>query len=133
VGVESNFITILDSDVIRNFGCAVNLAPDVTSCRFQAAQQTVGFVIRAGREVERLGNASASSTPEFKCPKTLIDHGPSSAVLQEPFKMTALVKGHDRAAAEIADEKLVPMFAERGWCDGNPPGRVDCPQMAAGI
>src|SRR6266496_3301208 len=87
--------------------------------RLQAAEQSVAFAIGTGCEIERPGNSSTAAVSKGERPKTLNDHGLPGATFKETFEVAVLVKGHDRAASEVADQENVRVLAECDQCDSH--------------
>src|SRR5439155_27012374 len=105
----------------------------VCAHRLQAAEEAVAFACGTGREIELAGNSSAAAVSMGERPKTLNNHGLSGLAFEEAFEAALLVKRHDRAASEVADQELVGVLAERARREGHAPGRVNRPKPSARV
>src|SRR6185295_14959066 len=81
--------------------------------RFQAAEQSMAFLIRPRREVQRAGNSRPPAVAERDRPQAIDHHRPAPRALQQSAELAVDVEGHDRAAAEVADEQFIGVLAER--------------------
>ena len=85
--------------------------------RHNAAEQAVRFTVQAGGEVKCLRNSSLATVPEGQAPEPIDGNGGLVGILEETFEIAVRLKCHDRAAAEVADEQLIFVFAKIFRCE----------------
>src|SRR5947209_7707039 len=79
----------------------------------QAAEQTVLFVVRAGGEINRVGQTSISAIADFEGPQPVDDERLPVGVAHLVNKRAAgRIEGVDVAVAEISDPQLVRQWTE---------------------
>ncbi len=94
--------------------------------RFDFAVQTVGFIIRARGEEERVGRLTPDTVAERNSPKTIDLQHASAGVAQLPGKVVwTQVVGVDRSVAEIADQQMIAERPEPRWRQRHAPGCIE--------
>src|SRR6266436_4800343 len=99
----------------------------------QASKETVALVIGPSGEVESVLKSAPASVAERERPKALDHDRPFVLGVEQAVEMAFCVEGHDRAAAEIADQQLIRVLAERAWRQRDSPRRINLLQLSAGI
>src|SRR5215472_1157304 len=101
--------------------------------RVQRAKESLGLAERSGGEEQRLGATGFVSIAEDERPKAVNHDGVVVRVFKQTAKITVGFEGHDRAAAEVADEQSVAMLPKRSRSDGQAPWRIDFCEPSARV
>src|SRR5262245_1145770 len=91
----------------------------------ERAEQAMAFVLGTCRKEQRVGVASSSPISEREIPETIDPDRQAELILEEAMESARSVKGHNRAASEIADQKLIGMIAECRRRKRYAPRRID--------
>ena len=75
----------------------------------------MAFTGRPGAEVERLGNAPPAAVPELEPPKAVNNDGSVVTGFEQAPEPAVGFERHDCAAAKVADQQFVRVFAEGAW------------------
>src|ERR1039457_6732835 len=101
--------------------------------RDEAAEQAVGFAVQSGGKVERVRHTGRAVIPKRNAPQTINNDGVVMGVFEKTPEVAVGFKGHDGAAAEVADEEFVLVLAEAFGSQCHAPRRVDGFQMSARV
>src|SRR5215472_13477335 len=92
----------------------------------QAAEQTVGLAIGAGRKVQCVDGSAIAAVAEPEGPQS-VDNDRLRvrlAHLADKFAVVG-IEGIDLTIAKISDPQRTAQFAEIGRCERHTPGRVE--------
>src|SRR5260221_18011 len=85
----------------------------------------MAFASRTGREVECFGASGTAAISEGEAPQPIDHDRLVFFALEQPEELTAHTESPDGAAAEVADQELACVRAERAGRYCQTPGRID--------
>ena len=88
-------------------------------------EEAVLFVVRTRGEIQvRRDTRDTTLDAEGQAPQTVNRHRTVFIPFEQAFEVAVSIERHDRAAAEIADQQLIGVFAEGARRDCQAPGRI---------
>src|ERR1044071_846446 len=91
------------------------------------------FVIRAGREKERVRSSRSAPVAKAQSPEAINNDWSLVDPLEQTIELAVRFEAHDGAAAEIPDQQLIPVSPKTAGCDRQTPRRIDSPEASTGI
>src|SRR5258708_219269 len=98
-----------------------------------AAKEAMTFTIGTGRKVKGIRNSRRPTIPKLKGPKAVDNDRLAFRVLKQTLESSIRVESHDGAAAEIANQQLIRVFAESAGSKGNSPRRAKILKLPSSI
>src|SRR5438552_19003690 len=93
----------------------------------------MAFVIGTGAKIKRAGNATPATIAEGECPEALDNDGRLMKAFEQSAETAVSLESHNRAAAEVAYQKLARVDSEGARRKGDTPRRVDHRKLPSGI